>query len=405
MNGKEASASESEVLGTLADGREAHTFCLRALSAPRAPRTGGKQRTGIEACVTDYGARLVSLRVPDRTGALRDVVLGADTLAAYVADEYCLGAIIGRNANRIEGARFALSGREYRLAANEGANNLHSGPDGFEHRLWELRREDLARNRVTFHLSSAAGDQGFPGNLDLRVTYELVGSDELRLTFRGRASEETVLNPTTHTYFNLDGVDAPSSSAVPPAPAAPGARATPGPLTIENHLLQIHAEKYAYVTSSDYIPRGEAPVVGTAMDFRTPTTLHEALQKGGDQLAVGRGFNHAFLVAGASAVTASDVAPLVPVAEVYSPESGIRMQVSGDSASVLLYTADYLEGFPGKYQRRYGPRAGLCLEPGFVPNAINDVTTSAKPILAPGAEFVRQIRYRFSGVASENRGA
>lgn len=328
----------------------------------------------IVAKVTNYGARLVSLYVSDRQGVRRDVVLGADNLATYVSDTDCLGAIPGRNANRIAGARFSLNGTEYRLNANEGTNNLHSGPDGYEHRLWEC--VDLTDSSVTLSLSSPDGDQGMPANLRLSVTYSLFNSGRCDLAFSALSDGDTILNPTTHTYFNLEGADSDT--------------------TIEGNILQLNSSVMCTVGSSDFIPSGKRAVTDTPCDFREPKELGAVLQSYDPQLSYGKGLNHCFLVEGASQVSASELADMKPVARLCAPGSGICLRMWSDLPSVLVYTADYLEDFPGKSGHRYGARSGVCLEPGFVPNSINNASEDLQPVLTANTPYERRVQYRFS---------
>jgi aldose 1-epimerase len=326
--------------------------------------------SALELTVTSYGARVEALKVPDRTGRLRDIALGFSDTTGYLADDACFGGVLGRNANRIANAQFELEGHRYRLTANEGVNSNHSGPDGYEKRQWNVTEQ--TESSVTFSLHSPEGDQGFPGALDVSATYRLVGESQLELVINGEASETTVFNPTTHTYFNLDGTEGPIG-------------------TVEQHKVSIAASKYCPTDERTYIPKGAAPVEGTAMDLRNPTQLGIALDTARAELGIEHGFNHAFLVDEFN----PKVQELRTIATVSSPATGIAMSIESDAPAVLLYSADYLNGIAGKYGAVYGPRAGLCLEPGFVPNAINE-PSQVQPILPANTSFSQRTRYRFS---------
>lgn len=320
--------------------------------------------------VTNYGARVVALKVPDHAGRLRDIALGFSDAAGYLADDACFGGVLGRNANRIANAQFELEGHRYRLAANEGTNSNHSGPDGYEKRLWNVTEQ--TESSVTFSLHSPEGDQGFPGALDISATYRLIGESQLELVISGEASETTVFNPTTHTYFNLDGTEGLIG-------------------TVERHRVSIAASRYCPTDERTYIPKGAASVSGTAMDLRNSTQLGVALDKACAELGIEHGFNHAFLIDGFT----PKVQELRTIATVSSPATGIVMSIESDAPAVLLYSADYLNGVAGKYGAVYGPRAGLCLEPGFVPNAINE-SSQVQPILPAHTRFSQHTRYQFS---------
>ncbi|NEG97062.1 galactose-1-epimerase [Bifidobacterium sp. SMB2] len=321
---------------------------------------------GMTARLTNHGARLMSLTVPDRDGHPTDVVLGKDDPHEYVADDTLMGAIVGRNANRIQGARFAIAGREYRLAANEGTNSNHSQPNGYEHRNWTVAAAD--ESSVEFALDSPDMDQGFPGRFRVTARYELI-SGGLALGIRGMSDSTTVANLTTHTYWNLNGEDGGD---------------------VLGHRLRIPAERY-HPTDERFVPLPQpaASVDGTPMDFRDTAVIGERLHDGerhGDrQTALARGYNHAFPTEGTG---------LRLMAEATGERSGIRMAMYADAPTVLLYTAGFLDDVPGKQGHRYGPSAGLCLEPGFVPNAVNR-TDCTRPVLPAGTEYRLDVLYRF----------
>lgn len=335
---------------------------------------------GMAARLTNHGARLMSLTIPDGDGKPVDVVLGKDDPHDYVADDTLMGAIVGRNANRIQGARFTLGGREYRLTANEGPNSNHSQPNGYEHRNWTIL--EAGDSFVRFGLGSPDMDQGFPGRFRVSVRYALVESG-LTITVRGTCDATTVANLTTHTYWNLNGE---------------------GSGDVFGHRLRIPADRF-YSTDEQFIPlAGPAGRVdGTPMDFRRSVGIGERLRIGtlrdDRQLAIARGYNHAFPVettkdGDARGTGVGERTGLKLMAEAVGERSGIRMTMYADAPAVLLYTAGFLDDVPGKNGHRYGPSAGLCLEPGFVPNAINR-TDCERPVLPAGKEYQLNILYRF----------
>ncbi|MBT1177675.1 galactose mutarotase [Bifidobacterium callimiconis] len=324
---------------------------------------------GMTARLTNHGARLMSLTMPDGNGKPVDVVLGKDDPHDYATDDTLMGAIVGRNANRIQGARFTLDGREYQLTANEGANSNHSQPNGYEHRNWTIL--ETGDSFVRFGLDSPDMDQGFPGRFRVSVRYALI-EQGLTITVRGVCNATIVANLTTHTYWNLNGE---------------------GSGDILGHQLHIPADRF-YSTDEQFIPLpGPAGRVdGTPMDFRRLVSIGERLRVGAlkddQQLAIARGYNHAFPIDG----TAERRLKLM--AEAVGERSGVRMTMYADAPTVLLYTAGFLDDVPGKNGHRYGPSAGLCLEPGFVPNAINR-TDCPRPVLPAGQEYQLNILYRF----------
>lgn len=336
---------------------------------------------GMTARLTNHGARLMSLTMPDGNGRPANVVLGKDDPHGYVTDDTLMGAIVGRNANRIQDARFTLDGREYRLTANEGSNSNHSQPNGYEHRNWTIA--EIGDSFVRFGLDSPDMDQGFPGRFRVSVRYALV-EQGLMLTVRGICDMTTVANLTTHTYWNLNGE---------------------GSGDVLDHRLRIPADRF-YSTDEQFIPLvGPAGRVdGTPMDFRRSVGIGERLRigaaRGDRQLAIARGYNHAFPIGevadgdAQSAIVAGRTR-LKLMAEAVGERSGIRMAMYADAPAVLLYTAGFLDDVPGKNGHRYGPSAGLCLEPGFVPNAINR-TDCERPVLPAGQEYQLTVLYRFS---------
>lgn len=315
--------------------------------------------------VITYGGAIRALTVPDRTGAPVDVALGFDSLEDYLAQDKYMGALVGRYANRIGGSWFTLDGRTYPLYANNGRNHLHGGRVGFDKRVWRVA--ERSDDRLTLTLFSPDGEEGYPGDLDVRVTYRLTG-EGLTLDYRAVTSRDTVCSLTNHAYFNLSGHGA-------------------GP--VDDHRVQLFAGRYT-PTDPESIPTGEiAPVEGTPMDLREPVRVGDRADAPFPQLAQARGFDHNWVVDGAPGT-------LRPAGTVYAPDTGIRLEVDTTMPGVQFYTGNFLAGCPiGKGGAHYGDRSGLCLETQFFPDAPNRPGFPS-PVLRPGEEYRHMTCYRFS---------
>lgn len=297
---------------------------------------------GVLSCeIITFGAALRALRVPDRSGIRRDIVLGYDTLEEYETRPAYLGAVVGRVANRIAGGQFAMNGYAYTLAVNDPPNHLHGGKVGFSHRVWSVMEQ--AASCVTLALTSPDGEEGYPGTLQVQVTYALEGT-ALSMWYQATTDQETPCNLTGHAYFNLDGHDS-------------------GPVT--EQMLCIHAENY---TPSDAtsIPTGElAPVAGTPMDFRTATSIGARISEAFPQLIQANGYDHNYAIDG-------EPGSLRKAARAYSPASGISMDVETTLPGLHFYAANFLgPGLRGKNGAVYDPRHAFCLETQFFPDALN----------------------------------
>ena len=291
--------------------------------------------------VLTYGATLHSLFVPDKNGNPVDVVLGYDTLSEYMENDGYLGATVGRFANRIAGARFSLNGKEYPLAANDGLNHLHGGLIGFSHRVWTV--DCCAADSVTLSLISKDGEEGYPGNLHVKVTYTLC-DNALTISYHAVSDADTPCNLTNHSYFNLSGHNSGH---------------------IVNQTIQIFAQSYTS-TDAESIPVGiVTPVENTPMDLRKPVRIGEHIDDDFIQLVQGHGYDHNFVVDGAANT-------LRPAAVAHSGKTGITMQVHTTQPGVQLYTANFLaEGRLGKGNCSYGPRHAFCLETQHFPDSPN----------------------------------
>lgn len=331
--------------GTLPDGREVTAWTLT-------------NDRGLQAEVLDYGVIIRSIIVPDKNGDPVDVVLGYDTLKQYIADDCYLGAIVGRCANRIQGASFELNGKTYELYANNGANHLHGGKVGFNKCLWDTVQ---VGDSVVFSRISPHGEEGYPGNLQVRVTVSWQ-ADTLTLQYEAQSDQDTLVNLTNHSYFNLNGA---------------------GSGNIDNHLLQINAEQYT-PNGRDGIPTGQIlSVEGTAMDFRTPKPIGRDAGKSEPCVKFFKGYDSNFVLSGH------------PFATAVGDKTGITLVADTDRPGVQLYTANALTGRRGKGKKRYGFRSAFCLETQNHPDSIHhpDWPTC---ILRAGEVFRSVTGYTFS---------
>ena len=328
-----------------------------------------ENKSGAYAEVTDFGAILVKVCVPDKDGTLTDVVLGYDDLASYEVNGCFFGSTIGRNGNRIGGAKFSVNGKEVVLAQNENDNNLHSGPDGFEKKLWKVAEISDDKNSVIFNRISPDGENGFPGEFDVSVKYEFTEDNELRIHYQGICDEPTVANMTNHSYFNLAGHDA-------------------GAESVMNHLVQIHAEEYT-PTDKLLIPTGEiAPVAGTPMDFTTPKKIGQDVDADFEQLIMAGGYDHNY------ALTRKK-GEMREAAVVWCEESGIQMKVYTDLPGMQFYIGNFIEQENGKAGCVYGKRSGFCMETQYYPNACNEEKFESS-LLKAGEEYHTTTVYAFS---------
>ena len=314
------------------------------------------------AQVLTYGGILRSFTVPAPEGA-RDIVLGCDTLAQYEAQDKYLGALVGRVANRIGGAAFELNGKSYPLAANSGPNCLHGGVRGFNQAVWQAREVD--GSLVLTHVSPD-GDEGFPGTLEVRVTYSLTADGVLRLDYWAKSDADTLCNLTNHSYFNLLGHDAG---------------------TLAGQQVEIFADAITQ-TDENSTPTGALlPVEGTPFDLRRPRDFLEGLAMDHPQLALGNGYDHNF------ALHTAPVSPLSLAARVSG--GGLVLECLTTQPGLQLYTANYLDGTPGKGGASYGPRSAFCLETQSWPDAIHHASFPS-PVLRAGELYRHTTVYRVS---------
>ena len=323
-------------------------------------------RDGAYTCeIITYGGAVRSLSVPARDGASVDVALGFDTLEDYRTQDKYIGALIGRYANRIGGAKFSLNGKEYPLSANDGVNSLHGGPTGFHAQVWPV--EALSENSVTLALTSPDMHEGYPGALEVRVTYTLKDG-ALTIGYWARSDKDTVCNLTNHSYFNLSGHDSGS---------------------VESQYIRLYASRYT-PTVPGSIPTGEtAPVDGTVMDLRRAQPIGACADEPFEQLTLAGGWDHNWAVDGWDG-------SLRPAAWAWSPVTGVAMEVFTTLPGVQFYSGNYLDGCPaGKGGAPYAKRWGFCLETQYFPDSPNRPGFPSC-VLRAGEEYHSATVYRFS---------
>ena len=336
--------------GTTGDGRKAWLYTM-------------KNDAGTTVSVTDYGAALVNVIVKGQDGIPLDVVLGYDDAAGYERGGASIGATVGRSANRIGGAQIEIGGKTYSLEKNDNGNNLHSGPDYYNKRLWEVAEND--DDHVTFLLHSPDGDQGYPGALDMYVTYSLDEDNMLTIHYEAAPDQDTVINMTNHSYFNLNGHDSGS---------------------VLDHTVMLAADAFT-PADEESIPTGEIrPVEGTPMDFRTAKKLGEEIGADYEPLRFGGGYDHNWVLKNENGFD--------KVAEVTADRSGIRMEVWTDLPGVQMYTANFLDNEPGKDGAVYESRSAVCLETQYYPDAIHHDNFPG-PVCRRGEKYDTRTAYRF----------
>lgn len=314
--------------------------------------------------VIDYGCRIRSICVPDKNGILTDVCLGYQELGSYENDEAYFGAAVGRYANRIGGASFSLNKKVYRLDKNDGSNHLHGGFQGFSFRVWNGEYSD---GKLIFTRNFPDGEDNYPGNLDMKITYEWTADNRLLITYEGTCDQDTVLNVTNHSYFNLEGCENRS---------------------VLDHVLQLFSSAIT-AGNEESIPDGQLiPVEGTPFDFRQPKTVGRDIEEGHIELTYGSGYDHNFILDGEGFRKA---------AVLTAPASGIRMTCYTDQPGVQLYTANMLKNCVGKYGETYSARNALCLETQHYPNSPN-VPEFPSVVLKAGEPFKTATWYTFDTV-------
>ncbi|MGZ5286078.1 MAG: aldose epimerase family protein [Flavisolibacter sp.] len=338
----------------------------RFISTAREVETGLHLLTnskGSIVAITNYGARIVSMVIHDQEGKTTDVVVGFDSIEGYLnSTETYYSAIVGRYANRIAGGRFSLDGKTYQLAINNPPNHLHGGPFGFHNQVWTF--EDKTGNSVRLSYLSKDGEENYPGNLKVDVSYTLTDEDELVIQYEASTDQPTIINLTSHPFFNLNGQ---------------------GSGTIENHILQVNAVYYNPV-DENLIPTGVFPVAATPFDFLVPATIGEKINEENEQLKFGNGYDHNLVLDGTG---------FRKVASVKGDLSGISMEVHTDQPGMQLYSGNYMKGenqIKGGEWDRF--REAFCLETQHFPDAPNQPEFPPTR-LEPGAVFKSKTVYHF----------
>lgn len=337
------------------DGKETRLYALT-------------NENGCELTICNFGARIISLLVPDNNGNMVDVVTGHDSIDTILTtgDRY-FGVICGRYANRIARGNFELDGITYdNLAINNGPNNLHGGIKGFNEQVWDA--EQLDNQTIVLRYTSPDGEEGFPGNLSATVTYRLTQDNSVDITYEATTDKATVVNLTNHAFFNLSGV---------------------GETTVDDHTLTIKASHYL-PTDETAIPYGDpAPVAGTPMAFDTPHTIGERIDEPFEQLIFGHGYDHCYVLDKGDGIYAE-------VAECSSPRTGIVLTVLTTEPGIQLYTANWLDGKNiGKHGKYYNARTSFCLETQHYPDSPNHPQYPST-ILRPGETFKSHTTFKFS---------
>lgn len=326
-------------------------------------------KNGMRVEVMNYGATIVKIIVPDRDGKAQDVALGYDTLQDYLQDPFYFGCIVGRYGNRIANGSFKLDGVEYKLAQNDGENHLHGGINGFNKKLWEvIESESVIIESITLACTSPDGEEGYPGNVKLEVTYIVTEDNELKIDYRATTNKTTVINPTNHTYFNLSGSFDKS---------------------ILNHELQIDAGHYTPVDPGS-IPTGKIDdVKGTPMDFQIAKKLGKDIDQNFDQLEFGSGYDHNYVFNNFNGQVKHR-------ATLYDSDSGRVLDMLTNEPGVQLYTGNFLDGVKnGKGGITYKKQTGVCLETQHYPDSPNK-DNFPSVVLKPGEEYNQTTIYKFS---------
>ena len=312
---------------------------------------------GAALTVLDYGATVQALTVPNGQGGFTDVVLGYDTVSGYEAGDGYLGATIGRVGNRIGGAAFSLNGVTYKLAKNDGANHLHGGVRGFDKVMWHVQAQE---NALICSRLSPDGEEGYPGNLQVTVTFTLTDDNALAIAYDADTDADTLVNLTNHSYFNLNGGG-----------------------TVLGHELQVNGERFCE-NDTGCLPTGKLlPVEGTPFDFRAPKTIGRDIEADDEQLRRGGGYDHNYVLAGHTA------------AVLHSPDTRIRMTVETDMPGMQVYAAGSLGARSGKGGAPMGRRDAVCLETQLYPNAMNCYGFPS-PVLRSGQHLHSETVFRFA---------
>lgn len=324
---------------------------------------------GVVAEIIDYGGIVVSLKTPDRDGTIDDVVLGYDDFSGYQNDKAYLGAVAGRYANRIAKGKFSIDGSEFQLATNNGPNHLHGGVRGFDKRMWKSTAVmHDGQPQLKLEYLSADGEEGYPGNLQVTMTYTLTEKNELKIEYRATTDKPTLCNLTHHSYWNLGGSTSQS---------------------ILDHELQFHCDRFT-PTDETSIPTGELRAVkGTPFDFTAPKKIGQHIEADNAQLKIGKGYDHNLVVNG-------EAGTLRPVARVHQENTGRVMELLTTDVGVQFYSGNFLDGtVTGRNGKTFAHRSAICLECQRFPNSPNEADFPSA-VLRPGEVYEKTTVYRFS---------
>jgi len=345
---------DKQSFGKTDDGKEVFLYTL-------------KNAHGMEVVISTYGGDVMSIKVPDKNGKIADVVLAFDKVSDYEKPGPYFGALVGRYANRIAKGTFSLDGKEYHIPLNDGPNALHGGPKGFDKRVWDANESsDAAGQHLHLHYLSKDGEEGFPGNLNVDVTYTLTDKNELEIHYVATTDKDTVLNLSNHTYFNLKGQ---------------------GQGNILDHKIMINADKYTPVDAT-LIPTGELPAVaGTPFDFRKLTTIGAHINDDNEQLKIAHGYDHNWVL--------NDPGKMREVVKVVEPTTGRVLEVITDQPGVQFYTGNFLNGSAKGKGSVYNQRDGFCLETQHFPDSPNHPKFPTTELKA-GQKFHSTTIFRFT---------
>ena len=334
---------------------------------------------GMEVCFTNFGGRIVSIMVPDKDGNMTDVCLGHDNIDDYVkygAEGCNFGALIGRYGNRIAKGKFTLDGETYQLPINNGPNSLHGGgPIAFHNRIWEANL--INDHNLEFTTTSADGEDGYPGNIEVKVIYSLSEENTLLITYKATTDKPTVLNLTNHCYFNLSGD--PSKDCL-------------------DEILWLNADKFTAVDADVAVTGEVLSVEGTPFDFRTPTAIGARIDdESNQQIVNGHGYDHNWILNHpVDAKTMQETGCLEPFGSLYDPNTGIVMEMYTDQPGVQFYAGNFLDGsFVGKFGVKYPRRSAFCFETQHYPDSPNHPEWPSTT-LRPGEEYLTTTAYHFT---------
>ena len=330
-----------------------------------------QNENGMAVQITNYGARLVDIWVPDKDGNFQDVIMGFETGDAYLkATDINNGPIVGRYGNRIGKGQFTLDGKDYQLTINDGENHLHGGTNGFSGKVWDAKmtKDASGNDAVETTYVSPDGEEGYPGTLTIAVTYSLTPKNELVINYKATTDAPTILNPTSHSYFNLHGTNEFSTNS---------------------HIMTIYADSFT-PTDKGLIPTGEIVAVGgTPLDFRVPTAIGDRIDQDFEPLVFAGGYDHNWVL------NKPEPKALTLAAEVYEPRTGILMKILTDQPGMQFYSGNFMTGdLEGKRGNKNNYRSGIALETQNFPDAINHENFPS-PILRPGEVYTQTCVYAF----------